>query len=111
MSITSETRREAYEAVAPRKLKRYQEILTILREYGPLTAEEITERLFLAGVIPAFDQNAARPRLTELKSRGRVEVTGKRESRRSGRKTALWAIRQEEKEAASAGTESDFKGN
>lgn len=93
MSITSETRREAHESID--KERRRVAILRALRAYGAMTAEEITERLFVAGDIPAFDHNAVRPRLTELKADGILEVVGKRESRRSGRNTAIWSIKEE----------------
>lgn len=94
MSITSETRREAHESVD--KVKRRAAILAVLRVHGPMTAEEITDQLVYDDVIPTFDQNAARPRLTELKADGMVEVVGKRESRRSGRNTAIWSIKEEQ---------------
>lgn len=95
MSITTDTRREAHEAIMPQKPQRYALILEFLRERGDMTAEEITDELVRRSAIPSFDLNAARPRLTELKEAGRVQVIGKRASIRSGRKTAVWAIKEE----------------
>jgi len=41
MNITNETRRESYDAVLPTVAARQTAILSILREWGDLTAQEI----------------------------------------------------------------------
>lgn len=93
MSITTETRREAHEEMAPKRRARQVAILSALRRYGAMTSEELVDRLLAEGAIDRYDLNAVSPRLTELKELGEVEVTGKRKSRISGRSTAVWAIK------------------
>ena len=70
MSITEETRRAAHEAIKPKFGPRAQAIYTALREQGDMTAEELTDYLVSEKVIPFFDLNYVRPRLTEMKQAG-----------------------------------------
>ncbi len=83
MGITAETRREAYYEAKERAPRRRKLILRALNEYGPMTAEELADRLGFS------DKNAVRPRLTELKDDGLIFTIGKRRAR-SGRLTAVW---------------------
>lgn len=92
MSITEETRREAHEKVMPVKHDRRMNILKVLREKGPQTAEEIADELYRQGEIPFASRTFTAPRLTELQDRGIVETVGKRESRVSGRQIAVWSV-------------------
>lgn len=55
-----------------------------------MTAEEVTEELLRQGLIPYFDLNFARPRITEMSHDGLIDTVGKRESMRTGKKTAIW---------------------
>ena len=92
MSITEETRREAYYESADNAKLRKVMIYQLLRATGVhgMTAEEITENLVSAGKLKYFDMNMVRPRLTELKADGLVKTVGKRESPLSGKQTAVW---------------------
>ena len=92
MSITEETRRESHNRIIPRKHDRRMMVLSILRENGPLTAEEIADELYRQGEIPFSSRTFTAPRLTELKDRGIVETIGKRESRVSGHQIAIWRV-------------------
>lgn len=94
--ITQETRREAFEAVKPKAQTRRETILSVLREYPDgLTAEELTGMLYRSGQIISLDRNYVKPRLTELRKLGIIEPCGKRESRTTGIKTAVWRIKNE----------------
>ena len=86
MSITEETRREAYyeaEQLAP---TRRRIIYGALKKYGPQTADELMERLGYD------DPNCVRPRLTELKKEGLIEALGRRTSKRTGKSGAVWQV-------------------
>lgn len=85
MSITQETRREAYQGVPLTEME--TKVYTVLRLYGPQTAEEIMARL------RTDNPNNVRPRLTGLKKKGRVAAIGKRRNRR-GVNEAVWEVRE-----------------
>lgn len=93
MSVTIQTRREAYNSIIPKRMVRREYIREILasKENG-MTAEEITVELHKNGVIPRLDFNYARPRLTEMRNAGEVRVVGKRESSMTGKNTAVWQL-------------------
>lgn len=86
MSITEETRREAYYESRDAAPTRRRILFDALKKYGPQTADELMDRLGYT------DPNAVRPRLTELKETGLIETIGKRESRRTGKLTAVWRV-------------------
>ena len=90
--MTVETRRAAYEYIKPKCGPRAKKILEVLCERGDLTAEEITDILLSEKIIPYFDMNKVRPRLTELKDAGMVACLQdvKRTSQRSGIETVVW---------------------
>lgn len=94
MSITLKNRREAYENVKPKRDSRKDMILEVLRNGipGGMTAEEVAQQLLADGKIPYIDPNFTRPRLTELKEDGKVEVVGKRRSAITSRNTAVWRV-------------------
>lgn len=82
-------------------------IYRVLVEGGPMTAQEIMDKLSYT------DPNSVRPRLTELKSCGLVRTVGKRPSRITGKQTAVWeATEPGEKKTAPSGanTESGTTG-
>lgn len=93
MSVTIQTRREAYNRIIPKRMIRREYIRELLaqRDDG-MTAEEITIELHKNGVIPRLDYNCARPRLTEMRKDGEVRVVGKRESSTTGVNTAIWKL-------------------
>ena len=85
---TIETRAEANALVA--KEKRYQQILEVLREYGPMTAKEVAVKLAAKGYVPDAERNHASPRLTELTQRGIVEPIGKKKCKYTGKTVAVY---------------------
>ncbi len=95
MSITEETRRESYNAVLPTVKQRRGLVLALLRERGPMTAQEVADELHRRGVTPSAERNFAAPRLTELKDAGQVEATGKKICGKTGRSVTVWAAREE----------------
>lgn len=62
-----------------------------------LTAEELTDSLYCAGLIPVNDKNYVKPRLTELRKLGLVEPVGKRLSETTGVHTAIWRVKEDKK--------------
>lgn len=97
MSITQETRRASHQDIQEKVRPRREVIYSILPPAPDgMTAEEIADALLKRGLIRRFDMNYVRPRLTELKSAGAVEVVGKRKSYRTGKDTAVWARKQVE---------------
>lgn len=91
MSIELKNRREAYEKVKPKRPNRKDMILDVLAAGDPngMTADEIGEQLVKDGKVLENNPNFTRPRLTELKDEGKVEVIGKRPGN-SGCSTAVW---------------------
>lgn len=83
MSITQETRREAYEQVEPRSIR--MKIADLLTNEGGMTSSEIMERMGYS------NPNTVRPRLTELKADGVIQAVGKRKNR-YGANEAVWEI-------------------
>lgn len=83
MSITQETRREAYERVEPRSIR--MKITDLLTNEGGMTSSEIMERMGYS------NPNTVRPRLTELKADGVIQAAGKRKNR-YGANEAVWEI-------------------
>ena len=93
MSITKETRRESYHAIAPTVKQRKDLIMAILCERGPMTAQEVACELHKRGYTPTHERNFAAPRMTELKEDGAIEVIGKKKCFISGRNVAVWAVK------------------
>lgn len=87
---TIETRAEANALV--NKEKRYQQILEVLREYGPMTAKEVAVKLMEKGYIPSSERNFTAPRLTEMSYYGLVEPIGKKKCQYSGKKVAVYEV-------------------
>lgn len=80
-----ETAREAARKAAPRMKKFQGEILMVLEKAGPMTADEVADRLG-ASVL------SIRPRFTELLTAGKIRDTGERRANASGRRAAVWEI-------------------
>mgnify|MGYP002569865369 CR=1 FL=1 len=93
MSITEETRREAYYEAEQMAPTRRRIIYGALKKYGPQTADELMDRLGYN------DPNCVRPRLTELKQAGLIEAVGRRTSRRTGKSGAVWQVTEIERAA------------
>lgn len=83
MNITRETRRAGYEAVRPNLGARCLEILNCLGD-RELTAREIAQELGYN------DLNAVKPRLTELRGKGKVQAIGKRKDPITGVSVAVY---------------------
>ena len=98
MSVTTETRRAAHEEIKPQKEPRRQQIIEAITEYGPMTVDELMDKLGY------HDPNQVRPRLTELTQAGALHTIGKRTSRRSGKMVAVWAINEQKKTAPGDGS-------
>lgn len=80
MEITKQTRRESY---ISRPVTRAADILEFMSD------KEYTARQIAYGM-GFTDLNAVKPRLTELKAAGLVEVTGKAYDEMTKRKVAVW---------------------
>lgn len=96
MDIAKETRRESYDAVLPTVKQRQSVIISILRERGPMTAQEVADELHRRGYTPSDERNLAAPRLTELRDAGQVEAVGKKICSKTCRNVTVWAARKEE---------------
>lgn len=83
MSITAETRREAFERVEPKSIR--MKITKLLTDEGGMSSSEIMERMGYS------NPNTVRPRLTELKADGVIQAVGKRKNR-YGVNEAVWEI-------------------
>ena len=89
---TFETRHEAHESVD--KQKRYKQIIEVL-EGKKLTAKEVAVEMCNRGYIPTNERNFAAPRLTELSIKGVVEPIGKVRCEYTGKKVAVYKLRDE----------------
>lgn len=87
---TIETRAEANALV--NKEKRYQQILEVLREYGPMTAKEVAVKLAAKGYVPDAERNWSAPRLSELSKKGIVEPIGKTKCKYTGKTVAVYDL-------------------
>ena len=83
MTITEQTRHDAHEEIKPVKTDRKMQILIALGDEA-LTAREIMDALGFT------DMNQVRPRLTELMTEDRIEVSGKRQDYMTGRTVAVF---------------------
>lgn len=81
MSITEQTRREAYESVPLSAME--DKVFSVLLRHGPQISEEIMARLGTS------NPNNVRPRLSGLKKKGMVRAVDKRPNR-NGRSEAVW---------------------
>ena len=90
---TFETRHEAHESVD--KQKRYKQIIEVL-EGKKLTAKEVAVEMFEKGYMPTSERNFAAPRLTELSIKGIVEPIGKVVCEYTGKKVAVYKLRDNE---------------
>ena len=81
---------EAARSVDPLKLRATQrEILWVLRNWGPLTDEEIA---VIVGPESTQSPSGLRTRRRELVDRGLVVDTGARRRTRAGRRTIVWGL-------------------
>lgn len=83
MSITYETRREAFEGVDMTAME--SKVYGVIAEHGAVSAEQIMEKLGVS------NPNNVRPRLTGLSKKGLIKATGKRLNA-GGRNEAVWEI-------------------
>ncbi len=93
---TFDTRAEANDKVD--RKKRYRQIIGIMKEYewfAKLTAKDIAVIMHEKGFTPTAERNFAAPRLTELSKAGIVEPCGKTICRYTGKKVAVYRLREE----------------
>ena len=90
-NITKEPRRESYQAVLSTLTERQKTVLTILKESGDMTAQEIAAELHRRGITPTDERNFAALRLTELADKGLVQAVGKKICGKTGRKVSVWS--------------------
>ena len=103
MSITSETRRAAYDDIKPKMRTKQDMIYWCLAQHGPMTADRIMAKLGIR------DPNSVRPRLTELRQAGMVQVIGKSLSGDTNKMVALWdAVMQKSTALSDCSTESGW---
>lgn len=86
-SVAVDTSRQAAAAIAPRAGTLRALVLGFLKQYGPMTAEQLEE-------ISGLDGNTIRPRLVELRAAGRVEMTDDKRPTKSGGTARLWRARE-----------------
>lgn len=84
MSITQETRREAFAGIQPKRPKRKSQIIQCLQEHGPQTSDEVMARLGYQ------NPNSVRPRMTELMGAGHVRAVGKRRDPDANISATVW---------------------
>lgn len=90
-SIPPETRREAYEAIQPKRKTCGADVLAALQS-GPKTVSEMLDSLFRGERITLYDRNSVAPRVSELYKSGAIVAVGKRVSRRTGRSETVWRL-------------------
>ena len=91
---TLETRSQSHEEIKPKKQVRYNQILEILSQSkGPMSAKDISMRMFNLGYTLNSDRNNSSPRLTELMQRGLVEQVGKKVCSYTGKTVTIFQIR------------------
>jgi hypothetical protein len=90
--VTEETRSEAHDTVD--KQKRYSQIIECLSQCGPLTAKECAVIMQGKGYIPTSERNFTAPRMTELSKNGVIEPIGKKVCAYTGKKVAVYALRE-----------------
>ncbi len=88
-SITHETRREAHEAIKPQKAMRRAQVLEVMGD-GSYTVDEVIDLMMERGYLRYPDRNSVAPRLTELMQLGKVTVSGKRKSGKTGKNVSVY---------------------
>ena len=89
-NITKQNRLDSYRSIRQFSQRRRDTILSMLKENGAMTAQEIATNLFANGYTPSEDRNFAAPRLTELKEAGKVKPVGKKVCQKTGRNVTIW---------------------
>lgn len=91
---TYDTRGESNERLD--RQKRYTQIMAILKAHPEgLTAKEVAVWMHKLKYTRSTERNLSAPRLTELMNDGKVEPIGKKVCQYTGRKVAVFAIREE----------------
>lgn len=89
----TDTRRESYAAIKGVAAKRRRLILDIVAaSMKPMQVDDVVRALVRMREIPAFDRNAAAPRMTELEKAGFLEVVGTSWCKRTKRNVKEYAI-------------------
>lgn len=94
MSITTETRKQSYEAIKPTLNLRQSNILSALKFFPEgKTAGELAMFLWDKDIVDMPDRNSVHPRLTELAKLDLVSVGSKRKCTVSGRTCAVYTVK------------------
>lgn len=93
MSVTTETRQEAYDRVFATLGARQRIVLESLGMVESVTANELAVFMYDMGHFPNSDRNNVHPRLNELVALGQVEIVGKRKCSVTGRTCAVYRER------------------
>lgn len=96
--IAKNNRKAAFMSIDDFKPTRKDEILYILREFGPLTSREIEEKRSSMFEPRYFELNHVKPRLTELEQEEKVRIIGSKEDKVTKVKVAIYAIRRKNDE-------------
>ena len=89
--VTLDTRGDAHESID--KNKRYSQIIECFLTYPEMTAKECAVIMMDKGYIPTSERNFTAPRLIELSKKGVVEPVGKKICTYTGKKVAVYALR------------------
>jgi len=92
LSITEETRREAYYESRGDAEKRRRTVYQTLKRCGPCTVDDIVAALMRDGTLKAFDRGYVAPRVTELKQDGLIVSDGTAKSWRSNKTVTVFCV-------------------
>lgn len=94
-NITKETRRESYDEVLKKLNKRQALVYTYLRSFPEgTTAKNLAVHMHSNGDASSPERNSTHPRLNELVKEGYVEVIGKKQCTYTGRKVAVYKVKE-----------------
>lgn len=98
MSIPTDCRWDSFESGQKRNAALRDKVLEILKEKDCLTAREVSEELYKAGLIEENNRQASAPRLTELMDLGLVYVVDKIHDAKTKRTVSVYSVKGENKE-------------
>jgi hypothetical protein len=92
-AIASQNQSDSFQEVVKTLGQRHALILQSLHEMGgEATANEVAKYLFDKGLLPHYNTNYTSPRMVELRSKGVLEIVGKRTDALSNRKVSIYKI-------------------
>lgn len=94
-NITKQTRRESYDEVLKDLNKRQALVYAYLRSFPEgTTAKNLAVHMHSNGDASSPERNSTHPRLNELVKKGYVEIIGKRQCEYTGRKVAVYKVKE-----------------